>query len=157
MACAVLTPGTTYSADLDCDGAAERMLIDGSRLTINDGDVVYRSREKWKIVASSFGDLDHDGVPEVATLVDDEEGRHVGLFAYFGGEYRERVVTSEIAPAPAVLAVCDGEHPGVYGDILPANLQGDVIVLSWTSDANEPERPPTAYRWNGFGFTELSP
>ena len=133
------------------------MLIDEARLTITDGDVVYRSRQKWKIVASSFGDLDHDGLPEVVTLVDDEEGRHIGLFAYFGGEYRERIVTSEVVPAPAVLAVCDGEHPGVYEDLLPADLQGDVIVLSWEQEADQPERPPAVYRWNGFGFTELSP
>ena len=92
-------------------------------------------------MASSFGDLDHDGLPEVVTLVDDEEGRHIGLFAYFGGEYRERIVTSEIVPAPAVLAVCDGEHPGVYEDLLPADLHGDVIVLSWAPDAGSAGTP----------------
>jgi hypothetical protein len=157
MACAFLAPGSTYSADLDADGTAELMLIDEGRLTITDGDVVYRSRQQWTIVGSSFGDLDRDGLPEVVTLVDDDEGRHIGLFAYFGGEYRERIVTSEIVPAPAVLAVCDGEHPGDYEDILPAGLQSDVIVLSWAPDANQPQRPPAVYRWNGFGFTEFSP
>ena len=91
------TPGTTYSADLDGDGACEQILIDGTpaSLTITDGDVVYHSRDKWQVVEACLGDTDRDGLPEVVTLLDADDGRHLGLFAYFGGEYRERLVTSE--------------------------------------------------------------
>jgi hypothetical protein len=150
-----LQPGTTYSADLDGDGTPESILVGDARLTITDGDAVYHSREKWQIVDSSLGDVDHDSLLEVDTLVDDEQGRHIGLFAYFGGEYRERIVTSKVVPAPAALAVCNGARPGPYAGLVPSGLEGDLIVLTQRPAGGQGEPVPRLYRWNGFGFTEL--
>jgi hypothetical protein len=154
--CDRLLPGTTYSADLDNDGAREALRIAGARLTITDGDLVYHSREKWHIVDSSLGDVDGDGYLEVVTLVDDVEGRHIGLWAYFGGEYRERIVTSELATRPDALRVCNMEHPGDYGDVIPAAPNEDLIVLTGTP-GDVTGGPPTFLRWNGFGFVEVPP
>ena len=95
------------------------MLIDDSRLTITDGDLVYRSRQKWKIVASSFGDLDHDSLPRGGYLVDDEEGRHIGLLAWFGGEYRRRrIVAGGVVPLGGA-GVLRRRAPRVYEEDLP--------------------------------------
>ncbi len=95
----------TFSADLDGDGVAEQILIEGNsgRLVITDGATVYRSREKWRVVEGSLGDTDRNGLLEVVTLLDGPDGRHLGLFAYMGGEYRERLVT-ECSHTPAALA-----------------------------------------------------
>ncbi len=154
--CDRLLPGTTYTADLDNDSVLESILIDDSRVTISDGDVVYHSREKWKVVDSSLGDVDGDGYLEVVTLVDDEEGRHIGLFAFFGGEYRERVVTSELSDTPFALRVCDSGSLGDYDGPMPSDLRGDLIVLLDDSDSTA-AGPSTLLRWNGFGFTRISP
>ncbi len=104
-----LAPGTAYSVDLDADGSPEQVVVDGdpATLTIRDGDVVYHSRDKWQVVEAHVGDTDHDGLLEVVTLVDGDDGRHIGLFAYFGGEYRERLVTQELSPRPLSLQVVD--------------------------------------------------
>ena len=58
-----------------------------------------------------MGDTDHDGLLEVVTLVDGDDGRHIGLFAYFGGEYRERLVTQELSPRPRSLQVVTVGRP----------------------------------------------
>ncbi len=152
-----LQPGAVYAADLDNDGVVESILVEGSRLTLTDGDLVYQSRDKWRIVNTSLGDVDHDGHLEVVTLVDDEEGRHIALFAYFGGQYRERIVTSEIVPSPAALAVGNAGRPGEFADRVPSDLDGDVIVLTQESTDEQGGSAPRFYRWNGFGFTEVLP
>ena len=54
------------------------------------------------MVEALLGDTDRNGLPEVVTLLD-PDGRHLGLFAYFGGEYRERLVTQR-AHDPAAQA-----------------------------------------------------
>lgn len=137
-----LEPGVTYSADLDRDDRAELVLLEEVRgsLTLTDGDVVYRSRDKWRVLEAHLGDIDQDGFPEVVALLDADDGRHVGLFAYFGGEYRERFVSSALVPRPVSLSLGT------------ADAAEDVVVV-----AEEPGtgRPHTGvvYRWNGFGFT----
>ncbi|MBN1629824.1 MAG: hypothetical protein JW990_08670 [Thermoleophilia bacterium] len=157
-----LEPGTTYSADLDGDGGAEQILIQGhpASLTIFDGETTYRSRDRWQIVEAHLGDTDRDGLLEVVTLVDDEQGRHLGLFAYFGGEYRERLVTDEIDPRPVALqvvasgSVAEGTvtAPGAATD--PA---GDMILLTLEPAAGQTGTQTVLCRWNGFGFTGIEP
>lgn len=138
-----LAPDTTYAADLDGDGTSEKILIHGTlaSLTISDDEAVYRSREKWQVVEACLGDTDHDGLLEVVTLLDSDDGRHLGLFAYFGGEYRERLVTSELTPRPLSLQV------GADG----------LVVLTEETASGETGVRTTTYRWNGFGFTALEP
>ncbi|MCE5253573.1 MAG: hypothetical protein LLG45_05110 [Actinomycetia bacterium] len=157
-----LAPGTIYSVDLDGDGADETIVIDGARgsLTITDGDTAYHSRNKWHIVQTWLGDTDHDGLPEVVALLDAEDGRHLGLFAFFGGEYRERLVTSALVPPPLALKVVDSkevaQEAGFAGE-----YAGDVIVLTEEGAGDDaaggPATRDVVYRWNGFGFTAVLP
>jgi hypothetical protein len=136
--------GEAYAADLDGDGTPETILVgeaDG-RLTISDGQTVYRSREEWLVFEAWLGDTDHNGLPEVVTLLDADDGRHLGLFAYFGGDYREQLVTREIIPAPLAL------------QITTASV-GDVIVLTQPPAAGKTELRRTLLRWNGFTFTSV--
>jgi len=138
-----LAPGVTYSADLDGDAQPERILVDGGSLTITDGDVVYHSRDKWHVVTAALGDADGDGLLEVVTLLDDTEGRHIGLFAYFGGQYRERLVTSELTARPLTL------------NVVAAPSAGDLLELTTEPRAGQGPPGTITYRWNGFGFTSI--
>ncbi len=137
-----LEPGVTYSVDLDGDGEAELVRFDESlgSLTLKDGGLLYRSREKWRVVEAHLGDTDNDGLPEVVALLDSDRGRHLGLFAYFGGEYRERFVSSPLLPRPISLrvSVLDGG--------------GNTIVVIEESRSGQ-TKTTAVYRWNGFGFT----
>lgn len=152
-----LAPGVTYSVDLDSDGTAEQLRVDGpsGSLIITDGDVVYRSRDKWHLVEACLGDTDGDGYPEVAALLDSNEGRHLGLFAYFGGEYRERLVTSELTPRPLSLQILAGESSSTAGPDDPDARVNDLIVLTEEATSDNTKVRTTTYRWNGFGFTAI--
>ena len=153
----MLLPGITYTADLDGDKVPETIRISKDSLTITDGKVAYHSRDKWKIVQACLGDTDHDGLPEIVTLLDDSEGRHVGLFAYFGGSYRERIVTSEITPRPVELEIVSLNLTGNPKDTVLTNLGGDFIVLTQEPAPGQTEPTLTVLRWNGFGFTPVTP
>jgi hypothetical protein len=138
-----LAADTTYAADLDGDGTSESIRVDGGAdsLTITDGDTVYHSRDKWRLVEATLGDTDRDGLLEVVTLLDSDDGRHLGLFAYFGGEYRERLVTSELTPRPLSLRV----------------LPGDLLELTEEFSSGQEGTQAVRYHWNGFGFTAMDP
>jgi hypothetical protein len=138
-----LAADTTYVADLDGDGTSESIRVDGgaNSLTITDGDTVYHSRNKWRVVEAALGDTDRDGLLEVVTLLDSDDGRHLGLFAFFGGEYRERLVTSELTPRPLSLRV----------------LPGDLLELTEELPPGQEETQAVRYHWNGFGFTAMDP
>jgi hypothetical protein len=153
--CDMLQSGTTYSTDLDADGAPELILTEDAGLTITDGELVYHSRDRWRVVDTWLGDIDQNGLLEVVTLLDDEEGRHIGLFAYFGGDYRERIVTSEIVPAPGALEVRSAAHPGVYGHLIPSNWKGDLVILLPEQAEGQTAAAVRVCRWNGFGFTGI--
>lgn len=145
-----LKDDVALSADLDGDGVGEQALVEGisRRLVIRDGETSYRSREKWVVVESCLGDTDQNGLLEVVALLDDANGRHLGLFAYMGGEYRERLVTSVLNPRPLSLKVVREQNAGP-GD--------DLLVLTEESKSSEDKVQTTTYRWNGFGFTALPP
>jgi len=151
-----LEHGTTYLADLDGDGASERVIVDGSpaSLTITDGDVVYRTRDKWQVVEARLGDTDHNGVLEVVALLDSDEGRHLGLLAHFGGRYRERLVTSELDPRPLSLEIVppDKAPAGSDGSLVPT---GDLVLLTLEPAPGRTDQQSVLCRWNGFGFTGL--
>ena len=151
-----LEPGITYSADLDGDDVDEQVVIDGTpaTLTISDGDVVYRSRDRWQIVQAHLGDTDRDGLLEIVTLVDDDEGRHIGLFAYYRGEYRERLVSSEIVPRPVALEVV-GPGSTALDPAVAATLTGDAVLLTLEAAAGQTGTITVLCRWNGFSFTGI--
>ncbi|MHB9148952.1 MAG: FG-GAP repeat domain-containing protein [Thermoleophilia bacterium] len=130
----------SVEADLDGDGVDETAWLGRGpgAIMIADGPHTYSARTKWVVVQATVADTDRDDLPEVVALVEDEEGRHVGLFAWRHDRYRERLVTSELVPTPAEMEI--------YHD--PA-LGGDVIRLF-----GEAGRGIT-YRWNGFGFTAV--
>ena len=156
-----LQPETSVSIDLDGDGESEQVLLEDSppRITISDGSTVYRSREKWRVVAACLGDTDNDGLPEVVTLLDADDGRHLGLFGFAdddsGGHYRERIVTGVLEPRPLALRIV------ATGDA-PAGSGGDLLVLTegaatgTPGDGHGSQTRETTYRWNGFGFTALT-
>ncbi len=102
-----LLPGLAIEADLDGDGSMETVLLDPSdhTLAIDDGADSYRSRDRWRVIQAALGDTDGDGLPEVIALLDSQAGRHLGLFAYFGGVYRERLVSQPLDPAPTSFRV----------------------------------------------------
>ena len=147
--------------DLDGDEALETVLIAGDEgsLTITDAEVVYRSRERWRVVHAALGDTDGDGRPEVVALLDAADGRHLGLFAYFAGEYRERLVTREISPAPVALEVVERAAVFRDGESLTADGAGggagDIVVLLQEPAPGESEGGRVFLRWNGFSFTRV--
>jgi hypothetical protein len=152
-----LVPGTPSAADLDGDGTVEQVFVDPTDrfLSISDGDVHYRSRDRWHVVQAVLGDTDHDGLTEVVALLDSSEGRHLGLFSYFGGQYRERLVTQEISPAPSSIEVVDGSEVPPSGNTQPQEYaDGDVVVLVQAASGTA-HNERTFLRWNGFGFTRI--
>jgi hypothetical protein len=153
-----LVPGVPTSADLDGDGSQEEILVDTAdfSLSFRDGAVVYHSREEWRIVQAVLGDTDRDGLTEVVTLLDSEDGRHLGLFAYFAGEFRERLVTQAISPAPIAIEIVDcSQNADSAGGDESAAADGDVIVLVQEPAAGQTAARRTLLRWNGFGFTRI--
>lgn len=153
-----LEHGTIYLADLDGDGACEQVVIDGTpgTLVITDGDTVYRSRDKWRVVEAHLGDTDHNGVLEVVALLDSDEGRHLGLFAHFGGRYRERLVTSELDPRPLSLEIVPPDRAPAGPDGTPVS-KGDLLLLTLEPAPGRTDQRSILCRWNGFGFTGLGP
>ena len=140
-----LVPGQAASVDMDADGVPEHIMVDAQtdRLTIRDGATVYQSREKWRFAQALVDDTDRDGLPEVVALLDAPDGRHLGLFAFFGGQYCERLVTAVLSPRPLSLDTA-------YD---PAS-NGRVILLTEEPASGQGGHPAqTTYRWNGFGFT----
>lgn len=131
---------TSVDADFDADGVDETAWLGhgAGAIMIADAPHTYYAREKWVVVQATVADTDRDGLPEVVALVEDEEGRHVGLFAWRHDRYRERLVTSELVPTPEVMEI---QHDPTLG--------GDVVQLF-----GEAGRVIT-YRWNGFGFTAV--
>ena len=156
-----LQVGLEVSIDLDGDGTAEDVLMDGEtqRLVITDGSVVYHSREKWRVAAACLGDTDGNGMPEVLTLLDSPDGRHLGLFGYSpgedGGKYRERLVTAVLQPKPLAMKVVVVDGSGSIGRA----ATGDLLVLTEEvpgAKGTAAGSKDTAYRWNGFGFTAVA-
>lgn len=155
---AKLEHGIVYLADLDGDGACEQVVVDGTpgTLIITDGGTVYRSRDKWRVVEAHLGDTDHNGVLEVVALLDSDEGRHLGLFAHFGGRYRERLVTSELDPRPLSLEIVPPDRAPAGPDGAPAS-DGDLVLLILEPAPGRTDQQSILCRWNGFGFTGLGP
>jgi hypothetical protein len=131
----------THEIDLDADGALENVELGRGSGGINivDGDVSYRSRPKWSVVAADLGDTDHNGLPEVVALLDGPDGRHLALIGWHAGRYHERLVSSALRPTPTGMTV----H-------FVAALGGDAIDLQLGGRLGE-----RTYRWNGFGFTDV--
>ncbi|MGB9880658.1 MAG: hypothetical protein ACPLRM_07845 [Anaerolineae bacterium] len=149
-----LTIGVAYRVNLDQDPDLETVsVLDPPRsLIITDGDTSYRSREKWRVAEAWIGDVDHDGLAEIITLLDAADGRHLGLFAYFGGEYRERLVTQALSPEPLSLLVIT-RPPQEGGDFL---LLVEKVKGGPSSVGEADSLRATFYRWNGFGFTAVN-
>ena len=110
------------------------------------------------MVAACLGDTDGNGLPEVLTLLDASDGRHLGLFGYSrgedGGKYRERLVTGVLRPRPLALKVVIAGSTGGAGGA----ATGDLLVLTEEVDSSATGTAgskDTTYRWNGFGFTAL--
>jgi hypothetical protein len=154
-----MEPGSIYAADLDGDGESETIVIEaaGASLTISDEKMTYRSRDKWQVVDACVADSDQDGLPEIVALLDADDGRHLGLFAFFGGQYRERFVSGAIRPPPLALEVIDARK--VLGADDPTSAygpSGDIVVLVRRSAAHGAGLAQTLLRWNGFGFTSIA-
>ncbi len=121
-------------ADLDDDGRMEFASLGtgAGGIILVDGDVVYRSRAKWRVIQAEVADLDGDGLPEVVALVDSDAGRHLALFGWHGGAYRERLVSRPLAARPLSFTVTDTILEFLHAD-----------------------RPPESFRWQGFGFVNV--
>jgi hypothetical protein len=139
-----LVPGEPFEVDLDADGDMEQVLLDpaGHTLLIDDGPDSYRTRDRWQVIQAALADLDRNGLTEVVALLDSQTGRHIGLFAFFGGTYRERLVGRPVDPAPVSFKVVTDED----GDLLELTLP--------PLDDSRPSQT-VLLRWNGFGFTRI--
>jgi hypothetical protein len=153
-----LVAGERVTADLDADQSLELIMIDPQDLSlhIEDGAISYHSRAKWRVFQALLGDTDNDTLTEVVALLDSAKGRHLGLFAYFGGEYRERLVTQEIGPAPIAIEIVHcGPATESTAPLVDTLAAGDVIVLVQEPPAGGTGTRRTLLRWNGFGFTRV--
>ena len=167
------TPQATLppTADLDGDGLAERLALQGGRMAIypaEDGEPAWQSPESWQVRQALVTDLDADGQLELALLVwrpfapwpvdsflphggyiaehHDRRGRscHVVLIHWKGDEYRELWAGSALArPLRSLLAAdLDGD-----GRQELAALEG-----RYTDPLFLPARSLAIWAWNGFGF-----
>jgi hypothetical protein len=153
-----LVPGEPAGADLDGDKILEEVLLDprDRSLSITDGAVSYHSRDKWRVSQALLGDTDHNGLTEVVALLDSDEGRHLGLFAYFGGEYRERLVTQAISPPPLAIDIVHYDQVRENADDPAAAVtDGDVILLVQEPATGRTAPRLTLLRWNSFSFTRI--
>ncbi len=131
------------TADLDDDGVDETIRItDERRLLIDDDPAGYHSRDLWQIAQAFLGDTDGNGLLEIVALLDDERGRHLGLIAWMGDRYRERIVTRALTPRPVAL------------EVVP-KAESDIVILDEESASAPGGIVRTLYRWNGFGFTAV--
>jgi hypothetical protein len=143
--------GVLASADLDGDGALETVWLGRGRQGVvsTDGPVTYTSRDKWRVVVAALGDTDGNGLPEVVTLLDGPDGRHLGLLAWFAGHYAERMVSAPLAPPPLDMRLLAGGSGG-----------GMLVELTERVEAagqggTEARVVNTVYRWNGFGYVAV--
>lgn len=157
-----LVAGHTVSADLDGDGVGElvREAAENGGLVITDGPTVYRSREQWRVLEAFIADVDGNGLPEVTALLDSSDGRHLGLFGWVGGQYRERLVTSPLTPRPLSLRIIPAVRDPVAQNQGPelgrqAAPEPDLVVLTEEVAKGAGAAVETTYRWNGFGFTAV--
>jgi hypothetical protein len=155
-----LIAGQATVVDLDGDGVLETVLLAGDEdtLIITDAEVVYRSRDRWQVVQACLADTNGDGRSEVVALLDAADGRHLGLFAFFAGKFRERLVTREISPPPATLEVVEcatAAQAGRSADTHGAAGAGDMVVLRQEPGPGETEGTRLVLRWNGFSFTRV--
>jgi hypothetical protein len=151
-----LIPGRVVYADLDGDGEGETVGVDQEgALVISDTDVTYRNRDQWTVMEACLGDTDGNGILEVVALLDDSEGRHLGLFAWMGGRYRERIVTAVLRPRPVALQIIPAGAAKAGPDLvlLTEELPGGQALADGSSDHSAVTK--TLYRWNGFGFTAV--
>jgi hypothetical protein len=141
---------THVSLDLDGDRALESAWLGEGRggIALVDGDFRYTSRDKWLVVATALGDTDRNGLPEVVALLDGPDGRHLGLFAWFGGHYGERLVSAPLTPAPVGLKV--RSDPAEGGDLLELTEEDPA-----GGNGGQPRLLTATYRWNGFGYTAV--
>ena len=134
-----------------------RLAAENGSLVLTDGPTVYQSRDKWQVVEAFIADADGNGLPEVIALLESSGGRHLGLFAWMGDRYRERLVTSPLTPQPLSLRIIPVD------DDLPADSAGrqatpvpDLVVLTEEVSEAGGGSVETTYRWNGFGFTAVT-
>ena len=158
-----LVIGRTFSVDLDGDGVGERVRVtaENNSLVLTDGPTVYRSRDKWQVVEAFIADTDGNDLPEVVALLESADGRHVGLFAWMGDRYRERLVTSPLTPRPLSLRIVPADDrpsdsgPSAVSEGRPAASTPDLVVLTEEVSETGGAVVETAYCWNGFGFTAV--
>jgi len=151
-----LRTGSPVSADLDADGALESILLDQQRrLHIEDGPATYHTREKWAVYQAFLADSDRNGLLEITALLDDADGRHLGLIGWMGDGYRERMVTQELTPRPLALEVVAGAENIVILEESVGEPQGGSGSEGEPPQDDGLETVRTVYRWNGFGFTAI--
>ncbi len=165
--------GSPAQADINEDGQPEELtLVDGSARILSGGKVAWQSPKSWQVTQTLIADLNRDGVPEAALLVwrpfrpwpVDEwlpsggrietfhdvmgDSCHLILIGWARGQYRELWAGSALAePVRSFLA---------------ADLNGDgleeLVTLegSYQDPRTAPARVLKVWKWNGFGFSNVS-
>lgn len=160
-----------FSADLDGNGKAECVTVEGEVAVISDcrGGVLWQSPESWQVKQAFISDLNLDGAPEVTLLVwrpfspwpidrilshggrisdfHSENGMscQVILIGWKGSEYSELWAGSSLVRPVAQLTAADLDGDGSQ----------ELVALEGYYDQAGSGGTLTAWRWHGFGFVLL--
>ena len=140
-------------ADLDGDGALERVLIEGGRLRILDWSEgqwreVWQTPSEWEVERVALGDVDHDGLPNVVFSLwrnyRERFGNQPFVFGYRDGEYRPVWRGSAVADPIRELGIGDVDGDG----------RDELVVLEGDprEGRDQAAAAVTVWRWSGWGF-----
>jgi hypothetical protein len=160
-------------ADLNGDGQAESLRLDGGQARIEQGGLVtWRSPAEWQVKHASIGDLDRNSHLEIDLLVwrlfrpwpvdrflpyggriepfQDSQGRscQIVLIAWRNGAYQERWAGSALAEPLRFFTAADLNGDG----------RQELVGLETAYDAplSSAAEAVSIWEWNGFGFGLLS-
>jgi len=154
---AELPPGLPFSggifqsgaADLDGDGRAEEVALEGGRLQVRTpgGELAWESPSNWLVVDAALGDPDWDGRPDLVAIFwkADEAGvlrSHPFLIRQNGGRYEEVWGGSAVSEPIWEVEVTD-----LNGDGLD-----ELVVLAMALDGVG--QTLSVWEWHGWGFSQ---
>lgn len=140
-------------ADLDGDGALERVLIEAGRLCVLDWSEgqwreVWQTPPEWEVERVALGDVDHDGLPNIVFSLwrtyRERFGNQPFVFGYRDGKYRPVWRGSAVADPIRELGVGDVDGDG----------RDELVVLEGdpSEGRDEVAVAVTVWRWSGWGF-----
>jgi len=137
------------SADLDGDGRAEEVALEGGRLYVRgpEGALDWESPASWLVVDAALGDPDWDGRPDLVVVFwkADQDGvlrSHPFLIRQNGGRYEEVWGGSAVSEPIWEVEVADLNGDGF----------DELIVLAMAADGDG--QTLSVWEWHGWGFSQ---